>query len=588
MPENTAIRDEGDTENQFFNRENSLITDFSQGLGVAFKPGSGWAVNPDTGEATYDPKFFTEKGYSETQAIFATCHEIDHVKEYATLRTSAEGKALLERRREAAKTQRRNHVLENCVLDVADNHRVIGRFPALSQEVGRLYREKLWKDPDLTKSPKHLQFAYAILRTGMIPDEDVKIHSDVAAAIDGLRHIKGRSGSERDIIKIVTDPSLDPLSKFKIVEKYVEPVYERLFKQDKEEKDKQKPNRGQGNGNPEADFSDDYDNFDKKTPEPMSSENIDKAAEKAVAGKGSDVSQRQAAGYEKEHGVNKKDMADYYSEYSKVRQYVESMSAQFRKIVAERLIHFRKLVGFFNEGVMIEPGLAGQALTDLSQGISDPTVFRDFEGRVRKEEVPSNFEVTAVMDRSGSMDDGGKKEEQRRAAILLMESLREVMEMPEVRNNMLTPELKTLSEIRSFGGTTENIVVKPLSSELTEKQRIETFKTLGTCPGSATEDYVSLSQLVDEMVKRDKSQPGYLDKVKLGTIKKLVIVFSDGASSDEAQYNKAKSQLEQMGVKVVNYRRITDGANFTSQMAGILGEAIAELEYTKNRRKTNV
>ena len=423
----------------------------------------------------------------------------------------------------------------------------------------------------------------------MLPDEQIQIDPKVQEAMEGLRHIKGRSGSERDIIKIVTDPSLDPLTKVKLTEKYIEPVYEKLFKEDKEEKEQQRKRQGQpqkGSGNPEDDFKSDYDDYDESSPEAMSPEDVEKAVE-GEAGGDSDVGGRQTAGYEKEHGVSKKDMADYLTEYKKIEQYIEPMREQFRKIVAERLEPYRKMVGFFDEGVMIEPGLAGQAIADLSRGISDPQVFRDFEGRVKREEVPSVFEATAVLDRSGSMDGGGKKEEQRRAAILLMESLREFMETPEVRDNLLNPDLKTLSEIRSFGGTNENVLVKPLSSELTEKQRIEVFKTIGTCPGGSTEDYVSLGQIIDEMKQRDKSTSGYLESVRTRTIKKLVIVFSDGASSNESEFSKKKSELETMGVKVVSYRRITDGSNFCSQMAGILGEAINDLGYANINNKIN-
>jgi len=579
---------DGEKEGTFFSREGNLISDFSQGLGVSFKPGEGWGVDPDTGEATYDTKFFTEKGYSETQSIFATLHEIDHVKEFAQLQATKEGKDIFKRRRENAKKERRKHILENCLLDVADNHRVTDRFPALSQEVQRLYKEKLWESTDFTKSPKHLQLAYSILRKGMLPDEAVQIDPEVEKALDGLRHVKGKSGAERDIIDIVTDPSLDPLTKVKLTEKYIEPVYEKLFKEDKEEKDKQKDKGGKGSGNPEDDFSDDYDDYDEKSPEAMSPEELEKAVEAAGSGENKgDVGGRQAAGYEKEHGVSKKDTADYRAEYQKIEQYIEPMREQFRRIVAERLEPYRKLVGFFDEGVIIEPGLAGQALIDLAKGITDPTVFREFEGRVRRQEVPSTFEATAVLDRSGSMDQGGKKEEQRRAAILLMEALREFMEMPEVKNNLLAPQLRTLSEIRSFGGTNENVVVKPLSAELTEKQRIETFKTLGSCPGGATEDYISLGQIIDDMKKRDKGEPGYLENVKSRAIKKLIIIFSDGASSNESEFSRRKSELEQMGVKVVNYRRITDGSNFTSKMSGILGEAINDLGYTNIRKKEN-
>ena len=579
---------EGERESGFFTREGNLINDFSQGLGVSFRPGEGWAVDPDTGEATYDTKFFREKGYTETQSIFATLHEIDHVKEFAQLRLTKAGKEISVRRREQAKKQRRNHVLENCLLDVADNRRVENHFPALAQEIKNLYKNKLWTETDFTKKPKHLQFAYSILRTGMLPDEQVQIDPDVQAALDGLKHVKGKSGSEKDIISIVTDPSLDPLTKMKLIEKYVEPVYEKLFQEDKEEKKKERQKQGKpekGSGNPEEDFSGEYDDYDEKSPEPMTPEDVDKAAEAASGGDPSNIGGRQSDGYEKEHGVNRKDMANYSEEYKKIQQHIEPMREQFRKIVAERLIPYRKLVGFFDEGVMIEPGLTGQALADLSKGISDPTVFRDFEGRVKREEVPSTFEATAVLDRSGSMEGGGKKEEQRRAAILLMETLREFLEMPEVRDSLLNPELRTLSEIRSFGGKSENVVVKPLSEELTEKQRIEVFKTLGSCPGGSTEDYISLGQIIDEMKARDKTQPGYLENVKNRTIKKLVIIFSDGGSSSESEFRRKQSELESMGVKVVSYRGITDGSNFTSKMAGILAEAIKDLSYTDNMKE---
>jgi hypothetical protein len=578
-------------EDKFFNREGNLIADFSQGLGVSFKRGDGWGVNPATGEATYDPKFFAEKGYSETQSIFATLHEIDHVKEFSQLRSTEEGKQVYERRKELEKKERRKHTLSNCLLDVADNRRVMGQFPSLSQEVTKLYKEKLWVASDFTDKPKHLQLAYSILRTGMLPDEQVQVDPKVQEAMESLRHVKGRSGSERDIIKIVTDPSLDPLVKIKLSEKYIEPVYEKLFKEDKEEKDEQKKQRGQpqkGSGDPEEDFKKDYDDFDEKSSEAMSPEDIEKVADITNDdNKSEDINKRQKAGYEKEHGVNKQDLADYQTEYKKIEQYIEPMREQFRKIIAERLEPYRKLVGFFDEGVMIEPGLTQQALTDLSHGISDPTVFRNFEGRVKVEEVPSVFEATAVLDRSGSMDSGGKKEEQRRAAILLMESLREFLELPEVRDNLLSPSLKTLSEVRSFGSAGQNVVIKPLSSELSEKERVEVFKTLGTCPGSATQDYISLGQIIGDMKTRESTESGYLDKVKNRTIKKLVIIFSDGASSNESEFDKKKSELEQMGVKVVNYRRITDGSNFASQMSGILGEAINDLRYTKNIENQN-
>lgn len=567
----------------FFRREERLFVDFSEGLGVSFKQGKGWAVSPETGEATYDPNFFVERGYSETQAIFASLHEIDHVKEQSQLIKTPGGKDVWQRRKTLLQQRRRLNILDNCLKDVADNRRVLDKVPALDEETTRLYREKLWPSSDMTKSPKHLQFAYAILRQSMLPNEEVIVDPRVNQALEELRHVKGKSGKERDIVAIVTDPALDPLTKIKLSERYVEPAFEQLFEEDIQEKSKQENQSQSGQSsrqqNPEDSFSDDYDEYERRVPQAMSESQIETAASSEVGGK--DVSSRQAAGYEKEHGVSAKDAADYYSEYRQIEQYLEPMRAQFRRIVSERLVPRRKLSGLKDEGVIIEPGLAGQALVDINRGIIDSPVYKDFEGQIRKEQVPSAFELSGVFDRSGSMESGGKKEEQRRAAILLMEALKEFMEQPEVRDGVLDPDIRAASEVRSFGGGNENIVVKPLSPLLAEKERINVFKVLGSCPGGATQDYISLGQIADEMRVRGTAEHGYLEKVRSRVIKKLVVVFSDGASSDQDEYNKKKAELEAMGVKVVDYRRIRDNANFTSQMSQTLAEALDDLCYPR-------
>jgi hypothetical protein len=56
----------------FFSEEERVLGDIAGGSGFTFKRGDGWAINPDTGEATYDPKFFEEKGYTPSQALFGS------------------------------------------------------------------------------------------------------------------------------------------------------------------------------------------------------------------------------------------------------------------------------------------------------------------------------------------------------------------------------------------------------------------------------------------------------------------------------------------------------------------------------------
>ena len=573
---------------QFFRRERKLISDYAAGLPVVFEQGEGWAVNPETGKATYDPNFFIEKGYSETQAVFATLHEVDHVAEFAEMLKTDEGKELYEGRKKVKESKRRIHVLDNCLLDVADNRRVLNRAPSLEEETRRLYKEKLWPETDLTDKPRHLQLAYAILREGMLPDQ-VQIDPEVREALEELRTVEGRSGKIHNIIEIVTDPNREPVSKFKLIEKFIDPVYERLFQEDAKEKDQKSSGDKSGSGGEtgkgesfEDAFSDEYDEFDKKMPQAMDEEEIESAA--TGAGQENDAADRQKAGYEKEHGVDIKDVMDYREEYGKIEKYIEQLREQFRKVVEERIIPKRRLVGMRDEGVIIDPGLVAQAQAEFDKGIVDPMVFRDFEGKVVREEVPAAFELTGVFDRSGSMEPGGKKEEQRRAAILLMEALQEFMEQPEIQDHRIDPDMYATSEIRSFGGQKENVLIKPLSSKLDEKQRVNVFKVLNSCPGWATEDYVVLGQIIDEMNDRGSRNTDYLEKVKRGKVKKIVAVFSDGASSNQSEYDRKKAELENMGVKVVDYRKIRDGVDFIPQMASLLEEALRDLCYTDERK----
>lgn len=565
---------------QFFRREQSLISDYAAGLPVVFKPGRGWSVNPETGEATYDPNFFVEQGYSETQAVFATLHEVDHVAELSEMLKTDEGRGIYEGRKEAKESKRRIAILDNCLLDVANNKRVLSRAPSLEEETKRLYQEKLWPETDLRDKPRHLQLAYALLREGMLPEE-VQINPEVRKAIEELRSIEGRSGKTHDVIEIVTDPNRDPVSKFKLIEKFVDPVYERLFEEDSRDRSGKDSgdsrDSGGESGGFEDDFEEEYDEFEQKMPQVMSEEEVESAA--TGAGKGN-VADRQKAGYEKEHDVDMKDVLDYREEYRKVEKFIEPLREQFRKIVEERLVPKRRLVGMRDEGVIIDPGLVAQAQAEFDRGVVDPMVFRDFEGKIVREEVPAAFELTGVFDRSGSMESGGKKEEQRRAAILLMETLQEFMEQPEVQDGRIDPDLYASSEIRSFGGQSENVLIKPLSSELDEKQRVNVFKVLNSCPGWATEDYVVLGQIIDEMNGKDSE---YLEKIKHGKVKKIVAVFSDGASSNQSEYDRKKAELEGMGVKVVDYRKIRDGVDFIPQMADLLEEALRDLRYTNER-----
>lgn len=540
----------------FFADEERILSDLAGRVPFTFKRGSRWSINPETGEATYDPKFFEDKGYSPSQALFGAFHEIKcHLVELAGLLDRRGGKAAYERFEEKMRGKKRVHIWENCRTDIKGNLAILEFAPSLGQDTMTLYRERLWPKSDFTDKPKHLQFMYAILRQAMVPDEGVKVDQTVQEAINKLRDIEGK-----DVIALATHPHQDPLLAFLLSERYIEPVIDGLFEEDIKEwwQDHK--------GNPDDAFADYYQDYEEIHPEPMDIDN--ETLEKKIKEKqvGQSVSGRQAAGYESEHGVNKNDIADYYSEYRIIEPYIEPLRAIFRRIVEQRRIPIRRLVPLKEEGVVIDPGLIVQTYLDIRGGIESPRTMKDFEGRFIDENIPGNFTVRLVADQSGSMGYGGKDVAQRRSAILVMEALKEFSEFLDEERSGLVVDLDVQTELLSFGVGWRSgsgiRVYKPLSKELSEQQRIEFFKGLGRTTG-VTNDFDALAEIEVDVKDKIARNPLYGTELKSGKSREIVIVLSDGDSNDVPQAQQRIQNLRTLGVKVV-------GLGMTGEAEGIL------------------
>ena len=527
----------------FLTGEERILNDIAGGAGFTFKRGDGWAINPETGEATYDPKFFEEKGYTPSQALFGAFHEIKcHLVETSELLGTPRGQEAHERLKDRIKAKPRLHIWENCRTDVKGNLAITRFAPSLAEDVEAVYREKLWPETDLTSKPKHLQFMYSILRTAMVPDEEVTVDPKVKEAISKLRNVKGK-----DVIALATDPAQDPLLALRLSERYIEPVIEELYQEDLEEKKDQKGKGEKGQGTPEESFADDYEDYENRHPEPMDEEEVEKKIKETKEQQSE--SARQAAGYETEHGVSKKDLADYYDEYRQVEGSLEQLRNVFRRIVEQRKIPIRRLAALKEEGVMIDPGLVTQTYLDVKAGVDNPKTMKDFEGRFIEENIPGKFSLRLVADQSGSMA-GEKSIHQRRSAILVMEALKEFSDILDDERAGLSIDLDVQTELRSFGVKEGTRLYKPLSRELPERQRVEFFKGLLETSGG-TNDYDALAEIEKDVrgdLARDET---YAAELKSGKRREIVIVLSDGDSGNVAEVKNRCQNLRELGVKVV-------------------------------------
>ncbi|HMY80313.1 MAG TPA: hypothetical protein PK048_00525, partial [Candidatus Absconditabacterales bacterium] len=193
-----------------------------------------------------------------TEMMIGLSHEMNHVWEEAWRRSIPEGEQqyqeYLAHLKSKGRLWRSYHTLYNCLRDVWVNDMTIRRFQGRKEELGVLYRYKLFQGNDFTHYPKHLQFCYTLLRESPlhVPDELCIIDPEVRQMIDIIK----QSGvilpsTFAQATKIGSD-NLNPYDnlgdRIQIIRQYIEPWFEELLNEDLEDQDN-KDGGDNNNGN---------------------------------------------------------------------------------------------------------------------------------------------------------------------------------------------------------------------------------------------------------------------------------------------------------------------------------------------------
>ena len=109
-----------------------------------------FAIDLEKGVLYGDPKYFTERGYSEAKAFFAFLHEFEHFRELRDLLNEAGGERIWRAHQARLKKDRRVSLFDNCWDDVRMNRSVVSRAPSQEDTRADLYRENLFPERDLT------------------------------------------------------------------------------------------------------------------------------------------------------------------------------------------------------------------------------------------------------------------------------------------------------------------------------------------------------------------------------------------------------------------------------------------------------
>ncbi len=201
-----------------------------------------------------NPKLLVQKfGFKSEELLFIMFHEIEHLIEGSKMKSTDVWKKIAEERERRFKEAKHFawaiHTLENAVRDVYVNNQGVSKAPVLSKTRKELYENHLFKRPDFLKTPefwkdwketwkfsplpKHLQFAYTILREAMLPEEKCNIDPDIRRKINSFKRIW-----------VIEDcVNWDLSNRLNNIWDYLEPTYKKLLEEDiKNKNTPEKPN----------------------------------------------------------------------------------------------------------------------------------------------------------------------------------------------------------------------------------------------------------------------------------------------------------------------------------------------------------
>ncbi len=548
--------------NRFFFDNEKAIADYAQLSGFVFEPGDSWTLSMETGRGTYDPDFFLQRGYSVAECMWATCHEIEHFRDW---RKDPEAYCQLYSR---IREERRTGLLYHYLNDILANREVDRRFPAHRETRRYLYQIKLFPRVHYVKGPLHLQFLTAVIREKMVPSESIMVSPAVREAIDKLTNIDGRG---MDIIDLVCDGTATPKDRFLVIRDYIEPVYERFFRDDvtarkKEKKAETARNLGatkeesieggsqssvkgfvdDESGDDEDLFDGEYDEAEDNLPEAFRSDEVLAEMERETLRRQEELVSPEMMAKEQfrmRHGVTAEEVEDYAEEYRKIESQIGPLRDVFEGIIAERKEEKRRIKERTDQGVIIDPSMMTQAYIDALSGVHNSRTQLKVSKEERDEQKLKEFEITLICDLSGSMNEnwpGGKSYEQRLSAILITEALDEFEKKLRDERTDGSVDLHLFSEVRGFHGEDEEL--KPISDSITFASRVRIFNRLEDCIGNSTADYKSLAHMVRTV------HTGTERKIREGELKKVVLLITDGGSDDISLAKEAKEALNQKGV----------------------------------------
>src|ERR1700690_1003444 len=600
---------------------------FAKDVSLCFRLSDKFFIDLEHGEVNLAKQWFAERGYSRDQILWATLHELEHFRDMAEDpagimesfdsmrgRIKKTGAIILEKWRREYRasdpsffemltelhpvdpqkpekgtmnaTERAAFHIHRMFYSVFDdiyvNNCLARRAPRYEpgtkggDEVHALYRDKFLPNADYSELPRHLQYLYKLLREEMLPEESVRVHADVTAALERTIDFQGRKYTAKEIIEHFIKPrgnrDTRASERYFVLRKTLEPIWRELLTTDLDERSSQLPvqqNDGfkqsvatPSGGNP---FGGDYRDYEDANPDQFNPEDVKdwisktqddkkkreaaeaakKTAENKTAVEKAKIAQETIdEAWCEMHNVNPEALLRFREIETSVTPYLEDLSQLWQRIVFGSTRKMEsETAGYFRTGTELDIGEVIRKWPEIKKG--DPAVVEVMKKTVSKErqiQCPELIRVRLVGDMSGSMN-AGKIHVLRQCFVLLLSSVREF----ETYLNLTRWQTKTKLQVDTQGWIFGDIAkkVKKLRSESDmEDEQVEIVKIVGSLKrgGGNTFDDKVLNKILEEITPKERR------RIAEKKIMEMVFEITDGGSTNAAKTRKAVDDLESINV----------------------------------------
>jgi len=599
---------------------------FAKDISLDFKMSDGFYIDLENGEVNMDTKWFAEKEFSKEQIIWANLHELSHFRDlandseqmmknfdYIGEQAKKTGAIMMDKWEEKygatdpefienLKKQRpiskkypnktmnaveqtaykTHHTFYNIFDDIYVNNLVARKAPKFEkkekggEEIKKLYSEKLFAKTDYSKLPRHLQFLYKFIREEMVPDEKVELSDEVADTIKQEIKFQGKKYALDEIINEFIKPKGDRDTKagqrYFILQKTLEPIFEKLLTKDLEEWEPKKPKQqkeGKGKGKPQEGsvnpFEQDYQEYEENNPSQIDPEEIknwiDKREEKkkeeakkeakekeeeskSAEEKAKESQDKMDKEWCEKHNISQETLQQYRKIEQEVAPYLEDLSRLWQRIIFGSIKKIeRGMEGYFKTGTELDIPKVIEDFPKIQKGKLEET--RIFKKMTQKEVLirkPELIRVRLVGDMSGSMD-SDKRHTLQQCFVLLLSSLREFNTYLNLTRSQTKSKLEADTEAWIFGNNAKR--VKRLRSESGyDDEHIETIKVFKKLQNTIglTYDNKALEAILKSLSPEDK------EKIGQEKIMEIIFEITDGGSSVPTATRQAVDKLTESGV----------------------------------------